>query len=908
MRDVGPGLSLPAPRARIQVPHRAVGALERTTVLDDMSHGTMSRGAVVLVCAPAGYGKTTLLTQWAARATAVGHSVAWVTCSEMQADPASLFLDVRDAMALALADDAPQISGDVIDLAAPTPAATDSPLGALAVLLDELPSPLTLILDDVHALDDPASLALVEDLALRTSTGLHLALGTRTEPQPLLAELRMRVPVVEIRTPELALTPAEVARLVREAGGDAEMAVTLTEQTQGWPAAVRLGVVAAGTGLAGGRATTPLIRDSSIAGFLSSVLAGLDPQAVSVLRDTAVAAELEPGLARALTGRADAEKILARLCRAQLLVRRMGSAHTTYIVHGLLRSHVLADLAAEDPDSPRRKHAVAASWFAAHGNPGLALQHASRAADPALLRSLIHRAGAHLVATGRSPDLLDALEALPRHVWDADTLGLAALAWADQGDIATARHLLSVREPGPTPAASARSTDQAPYTVEVDPCALPPLCRVAAFHVRRLEGRPEDPALPVAFADVLAWQPDPSPPPEDVDTLLLLLVSRGQWEYAVGRYEESWADLRLALGLATLHRRDRITLQAMGTLAGVPAIRGDAAGADYYVSAALELIESRGWSRHPAMANIYAAGAWAASLMLLPDRAGQMILRAEEAVAGTVDPEYTSSTAAIGTPLRAERPGEAEQALATLAGFAHGGTPGGLTPAAQVWAGMQRVRILLRLGDLAGAAVAVRDLEVRWPGRADPLVARAQLHQARGEWAACRAVLHRVQSSSTGFAAPANEIVAPLLACLVAHAAGDNDEARLALRRALDIAGPRGVVRPFWDAGPVVRTLLQAQTGRFGIHEDFVSTILRRWEQMPSSQQPRSLLRGGVLLTPREVEILRELPSLMTAAELAAEHVVSVNTIRTHMRTLYQKLGAHTRRDAVRRGRELGFL
>lgn len=107
-----------------------------------------------------------------------------------------------------------------------------------------------------------------------------------------------------------------------------------------------------------------------------------------------------------------------------------------------------------------------------------------------------------------------------------------------------------------------------------------------------------------------------------------------------------------------------------------------------------------------------------------------------------------------------------------------------------------------------------------------------------------------------------------------------------------------------------MRGMLERERGRFGVHEDFVATILVRWDAVDASVANRPVVADvdGVAITPRELEVLRTLTSLSTAEELAAEQVVSVNTIRTHMRALYRKLGVRTRRDAVRRGRELGLL
>jgi LuxR family maltose regulon positive regulatory protein len=412
---------------------------------------------------------------------------------------------------------------------------------------------------------------------------------------------------------------------------------------------------------------------------------------------------------------------------------------------------------------------------------------------------------------------------------------------------------------------------------------------------------------------VLAWRADPAPAEGDLDRVLFLLVSRGQWEYAAGRYEASWADLRLALDLATTHRRDRIMLSALSTLCAVPALVGDAAGVDRHVREVLTLIEDRGWLHHPALANLYAAGSWAAAMMLQPARAQQMLGLAQQALRGNVDPEYRTYTALVEVSMLAGAPADEApdptSALASLARFAQSGPQAEVTPGLRAYAAMQRVRIQLVRGHLAGAAEAVAQFHAWFPDLGDPSVARAQLFAAQGLWEECLAVLRGVSTRGLAVEVPVYQIVLPLLESVAEERLGRRSAARGALVRALAVAAPRGVVRPFWEAGPTVRGMLERQQGRFGVHDDFVATILVRWDAVDATTSgPIVAAADGVALTPRELEVLRALPSLMTAEELAAGRSVSVNTVRTHMRALYRKLGVRTRRDAVRRGRQLGLL
>ncbi len=883
------------PRSRIQVPDVPLGAVRREELLERIwinSDGPR----VLLVNAAAGYGKTTLLAQWAHLCLAEGRPVAWVTCGERHSDPAVLFVDVRDALALALQEWSPGISARLMDLAIPTPESIDSVFDELVMVLDELTRSVVMVLDDLHAVQAPGSDAVTEAFAVGLPRTVHLALGMRSAPQPLRTTLRLKERLIEVTAADLALTVEQVAEVVWEAGEDpTALAEVLHKQTEGWPAAVRLGVMAARGGSLGEERALPLTYDPAVSDYLTrEILATLPAAAASLLRDTAVVSEMNPGLAASMSGRPDAGQILEQLFATQALVRRIGTTEPWYVVHSLLRSHLIAELAAADVSGPARQHVAAAQWLVDHDRPDRALAHAVAAGDRELIAGLLRTGGARLVVTGSSAVALESLDVVGAAHWDDDLLGLAALARVATGDLEGARRLLA-------DVAVQYPASAAPQL------AGPPLLRVAQFSVRRLEGRPNDPELPGAFRDVLQWQANPRPDTADLDRQLLLLVSRGQWNYSTGRNQASWDDLRLALDLATVHRRDIVTLQCMSTLTSVPAFAGQAEAAARYVDDVLGLVADRGWATHPPVANIYAAGAWAAALMLQPARAERMIDRARTALRGNVDPDYASLVALVEAMLQGDQPGDPSRAMDVLARFAQGGPNAELTPILRAFAAMQRVRIMLRRGDAAGTEAAVADLQSWVPGTADAQLGLAQLEAMRGDWEACLALVQDVGARALAVEVPATDIVVPLLGAVALARLGRRPESRDWLRRALEVAEPRGVIRPFYDLGAVVRELLEEQRGQLGVHEAFVATVLGRWDAVDRDAGPDGGA-GAVALTRRERDVLRELPTLMTAEEIADAQLVSVNTIRTHMRALYHKLGVRTRRDAVRRGRELGLI
>ncbi|MGB7979619.1 MAG: AAA family ATPase, partial [Candidatus Nanopelagicales bacterium] len=424
----------PALRARIQVPQLPDGTVERRVLLDRLE----SEGhRVLLVCAAAGFGKTTLLAQWARRTVLQGRPVAWVTCTDHANDPAALFVDLRDALALAVRESAPRASAQLKELAVPSRRSTGSEFEALLMLLDDLATPPALVVDDLHVIDAGPSLALLDSLALGLPPTSGFALGTRVEPRALLTSLRLRTGVAEVTESELAHSRAEVAEVVGRAGGDPRaLTEPLLAQTEGWPAAVRLGVLAAQRAGREPGADLHVSRDPSVSEFLiREIEAALPADALALLRTTAVVSELSPRLAAALSGRPDAGAFLERLFRAQALVRRTGGEEPTYVVHTLVRAHLLATLEAADVDAPARQHAAAARWLADHGLAERSLDHAVAAGEVELTAALLSTRGPRLLVTGRLQSLLPALTTIPSDQWDADLAGLAALARAALGDL-----------------------------------------------------------------------------------------------------------------------------------------------------------------------------------------------------------------------------------------------------------------------------------------------------------------------------------------------------------------------------------------------------------------------------------------------------------------------------------------
>jgi len=209
-------------------------------------------------------------------------------------------------------------------------------------------------------------------------------------------------------------------------------------------------------------------------------------------------------------------------------------------------------------------------------------------------------------------------------------------------------------------------------------------------------------------------------------------------------------------------------------------------------------------------------------------------------------------------------------------------------------------RMALRLGQVEWALDVERRAAMWLNDAGEVHLLHARMHAHHGRVAAARHVLERITSGRVRTRVPFTVIEAHVLAAILAERVGDRRSPTKEVRAAIELAAPRRVLRPFFDIGTDVRRLLAAQAGRLGRLNDFVTELLN---VIPT---------GGpgiaAELTPREMEVLRELPSLSTLEEIAASLYVSVNTVKTHVRNVYRKLGVTSRREAVIAARRRGLI
>ena len=442
----------PLREAKLRIPSTRTEWIVRPRLLNVIAAAV--RSAVVLVAAPAGYGKTTVITQWAASDRA--GTVAWLTLTPADNEPIRLWMDLTAA--LERAGCAVNINDmGSIPPSSPTILATVVP--RVAEALAAHPQPLTVVLDDCHVLRAANCSDQLDRLVELLPAHTHLVLISRSDPILRLGRLRVQGRLTDIRAHDLAFDADEVEAVLLAAGvalSKPELS-ELVRHTEGWPAAVYLAALS----LIGSDDAESFIRNLSsnsrfIADYLSEeVLDRQDPELRAFIMTMAVFDGFTVALAdHVIPGRA-APRLLHRLERTNLFLIPLRDGWFRF--HPLFASYAASALELEDPDHVAELHRRGAEWFAAHDHTDEAVRHLLAASDSQQAAALIQGNWLGYVESGRTTTILGWLHGLRGTPADTEASATVTAAWiaALTGDRAELRRRLealeSMTEDGPLP-------------------------------------------------------------------------------------------------------------------------------------------------------------------------------------------------------------------------------------------------------------------------------------------------------------------------------------------------------------------------------------------------------------------------------------------------------------------------
>jgi LuxR family transcriptional regulator, maltose regulon positive regulatory protein len=935
---------------KLRAPRLALQTLRRRRVIDLVESAVAHR--VTVVSGPAGAGKTVACAAWAA-ARPAARRPAWLTVDADDREPARFWAYVLAALVRARAVPA----GQAAELAGAAPEAC--PLGLVAAL-ENLAEPAVLVIDDVHELAGSAALAGLDVLIKHAPAGLRLVLSGRCPPGVALSRLRLAGEVADLGAAELACTPAEADAYVAMLGislGPAQRAELLS-RTEGWMAGLRLAVMSGPAGEAPAPGIAPSIADY----VRDEVLGRQAPQTRAFLLKTCLTASLTGGLADALTGGGTGARALERLARENILVQPCGPGEYRY--HPMLREALVAELRRERPGDVPGLLRRAARWHAAQGQDIAAVQAAAEAGDWDFGVRILAQAGPAVLVPDRPAELAGVLAAFPPEYRAGAAPVAAALAGARLwlGDAAgSAPHLdCAQRSLGGLDAAQREIVgpwitallimqgadgDWAAAERVAAAAATAPQYRAAGLlwfalgcaRLRRWEARPAALALGHASAQLavgslpglraraLAWQAlaaagcgdlaaagalidEAQASPAAAGRAVARPVALARAQVCVARDELAAAGQRLdeADQLAGDQSAGEPGAAAVGRL-----IRAHATAAESDPAAALAAIgrlraaSAPGASGVIGMPGVPGAGVSGVSgVSGASEGAGISGVSGVAGFSGVAGHEILGRLLAVLEASVALAAGERERAGLILAG-GRGPDPLAERPAAPGGPGVPECSWEPRAA--GGPATPGQPGTGGAVGAAERL-GRARLALATGDdKGALEAVDGWLDGADPGVTRR-DRIAALLIAAVARRRLSQVTEAAEHIEQALLLAEPEGAYRVFLDGGPAVRsamTVLVPPTSRCA---GFAGRVLERFDGPARPAAAPAPGPAGLPLTSSELAVLRFLPSHMTNQEIAEALFLSINTVKTHLRSAYRKLGVANRRQAIARGRRLDLL
>ncbi len=911
--------------AKLYIPPPRPGIVPRRGLIERLNAGLAMGCKLTLISASAGFGKTTLVSEWIA---SCGRAVAWLSLDEGDSDPVRFTAYLVAALRMI----EPGIGSEQLAaLQSSQPPPADAILTSLLNEISALPKPFLLILDDYHLVDGQAVDQALTFLIEHQPPQMHLVITTREDPSLPLARLRARGQLSELRAADLRFTPAEAAEFLNRTMGlklAAEEVAALETRTEGWIAGLQLAALS----MQGQQDVQGFIQAFAgehrfIVDYLVEEVLQRQPEAVrNFLLQTSILDRLNGPLCDAVTGQSGGTARLQSLQRGNFFLIPLDDKRNWYRYHHLFAEFLRMHLLAEQPDQVPILHRRASEWYGQHGAPGDALHHALAAQDFERAADLIEHALPIMRQSRQEATLLGWFQALPDEVYQHRPVLSAHYAGTllQNGQFEGVESRLREAERWlDTPAAL---HEKPAYADEEEFQRLP--STVAMYHAAIALAQC-DVANTMKYArQVLALAHEDFMRGAALSLLGLAYWTAGDLETAYRMYGEGMAylqkegyisdviggsvtlaDLRIIQG----RLREAMKIYERGlqlaSKPGMPPLRGaadmhvgmsdlyrernDLDAATQHLLKSKELGELNGLPKNPyrwrvAMARIQAAQS---------DLEGAIELLEE------AEPLYVGDFAPNSRPLHA---------LKTRLWIAQG-----------------------RLGEALGWArergLSVED-ELSYLREFEHItLARIRLAQHKHDHAASPlretiTFLARLLKAAEEGGRIGSVIEILLLQALAHQLRGDLSTALSPLERALTLAGgPTGAeeyVRIFLDEGPAMQKLIaecRMQSAELStqlrMYADKLLTAFNQKEETkaqeatPPFPTPHSPLPALVEpLSQRELELLRLFKTELSGPEIAQELVVALSTIRTHTKSIYSKLNVNSRRAAVNRAAELGLI
>jgi LuxR family maltose regulon positive regulatory protein len=834
-----------------------------------------------------------LLRSWIA-GSGLAACAAWVPVPAEERDPQRLWISVASALRSTAAG-AEQVRGLTAapDLDGWT--AVERLLEDLASLEDRI----WLVIDDLHELRSAEALRQLELLIMRAPAALRFVLVTRHDLRLGLHRLRLAGELTEIRADDLRFSRTEARTLLDAAGVvlSGSALDLLYDRTEGWVAGLRLAALS----LAGHPDPERFAAEfggseRTVAEYLlAEVLERQPEEARRLLLRTSILPRVNGELADLLTGGSGGERVLQQLEEAGAFVISLDARRSWFRYHQLFADLLQLELRGAEPARLPALHDAAAGWYAEHGYPVEAVRQAQAAQDWALAARLLSDRWVGLGLAGLGGTAHELLARFPAGVIAADAELAARVAGVQlaRGSMEEAERYLAL---------ATRKLESVPADRAGRAQAV-----LAVVRMRLARQRGDLTAVAGEAQRLLAptVSADPAEPELGGDLRALALIDLGIAEAWTARFDEANRHLDDGIALARRIGRPYLEVTGLAHLAQLESWRSFQLGAERGLQA-IELATEHGWADEPVAGLAYLALGVAMVTQGQLEEAERTLSRAERTVRAEAEPaagmrlsygrgmlEFVSGR--HDAALRAFR--AAERLANSLV------TPHTLAPRLR----SHLLQTLVRTGDTRRVEQALAGLDGPERDRGETRIAEASLRLAQDDPTAAAAVLAPVIDGSVVMPnAHLWEVQAFLLQAIACDTLGDASAARRALEQALDRAAPESLLFPFlYDPAP---ELLDRHRRHGTAHAGLITEILNVLAGRKPGSSSAGPQRLREPLSHAEARVLRYLPTKLSAPEIADELYLSVNTVKTHMRHLYDKLGVHRRHEAVEQARALGLL
>jgi LuxR family maltose regulon positive regulatory protein len=870
--------------------------IPRPRLLDQLENGLTAGRELTLISAPAGFGKTTLLADWAGR---TARPVSWLALEESENDPALFIRYLVESIGKSAEGLSPVLS-QLMQSPQPIP-----PLSLLPPLLNELTRmpPFVLILDDYHLVTAAPVHEIVGFLIEHIPPSMHLALGTREDPPLPLARLRARGKITELRETDLRFSRTETSEFLSRAMDltlPAQAVEILEARTEGWVAGLQLAAFALQKERAQGENFLAAFSGDHryVMDYLvAEVLERLPLATRDFLRRTSILDRLCGPLCDAVIAESGSQAVLEQLESSNIFLFPLDARREWYRYHRLFAEFLKARLTPQE-EIPLQERA--ASWYEKNHLPFLAVRHALAAGtlsgDYQNAGRLIRLAAEDGIREGQAQTLLGWLSALPKDLLLSDPELVLYKGWALTltGGFAEAAELAAYAEREVAGRSGIEAVRGKAHLLQAFLALMgrmdyPETIRLTALAIEDLRGR-QDQWLPMAY-----WlQAEPHERMGNIgQAILTLSESRKVLPVGLSHLFTDLVDMMLVYDLNLAGRRREA------------------------LAVCEETIHRRSTPDEQASPTSCMMLARRAMLYFESNELARARTFYEEAVAYGErhhQEPFTTFARGICAPLLAATEGE-EAALAALEQAAVFARQSGLTDLGSLLAA--QAGIYLQLGRLEAVTRWVE--ETGCSIEEEPQYIRLDTHLVYARWLLARgahAEAGRWLARLRSFLEP-NGICRPLitvcvLAALLADRTGDPAAVRAQLEHALRLSAPEEYIRVFLDEEarvldllPKVRSAAPAFIDRVLGFRD-AGRILR-----PAAAGAAQTPRDGSLpepLSEREIEILRLLAKGLSNAQIAERLVIALATVKRHIQNIYGKLGVNSRTQAVAEGRDRGLI